>query len=801
MHNAIESNHLNIVDCLLKDYYHTSALAESPSSTDDVATISPPAVDPSLLEDRNGNLPIHYAAKTCGPDMFKVLVKNNCFSMRRNLNLDNAMHIAAANNSFKFIKEFLAYEKIYAERLNNKELKEYIPSVKCYNKIGYTPLFVALTNGNIKCVEAILAAEQLDLDAKDPKGNSIYHICAEYNSFESMRVLLNKKDPKFVEPLFIKNNREENVIHMAASYGNLEIIKLVIGKLNDGYSSMETYLIAKNKEGKTCFHMACVKGYYNIVEYFLRDLKAFYFLEQVDNDLNTPLILASMNGHLSIVEILLEYGSDLNLKNRESSTALEISCRKGFFEISKVLISKYSIVHTTQMENTGNNDQHPLHIACYEGAYEVVELLLSKGAPIDVLDHDNKNCLDIAISRGHREVVKVLLKDKNWHKLINHTSLDRIDHKMTLLNVAFTKQIGRFSRNQKRENPQLVAMFENKMWDSISIVLDKCKNGVDYEFSKLDPPCKNIQKHPLMLMARSGQETLLKHDTTRKLLDLKWRFIPRFAFYSNLFVYLLFLVLFALYAYQYASCFDRALSTRDQALEPTMMMSGFRSTFTYEPTVSNEYEAPIAELMTGDNENRTQDGVNVDSIENDVLLSSLHVALNVLIVLSLAKKLIQIILIDRLSFFASLQNWAEMATYIMAFATLWTSTPETKLNICSLALLLSFIVFSFLIQKLKVFGLYVLAFRRTLTNSAKFFPIFFLVYFGFILSFRLRTHFGVTYFNSTTGMSFVRTLSMALGELDNDQMGLDSHSFINFLFYFTFIGLMCVITFNLFVGK
>jgi ankyrin repeat protein len=80
------------------------------------------------------------------------------------------------------------------------------------------------------------------------------------------------------------------------------------------------------------------------------------------------------------VEILLENNADLNLKNRDQSTALEISCRKGFFEISKVLISRYSIAHaasTTESDDAG--EEHPLHIACFEGAYEVVELLLSKG--------------------------------------------------------------------------------------------------------------------------------------------------------------------------------------------------------------------------------------------------------------------------------------------------------------------------------------------------------------------------------------------------------------------------------------
>lgn len=71
-------------------------------------------------------------------------------------------------------------------------------------------------------------------------------------------------------------------------------------------------------------------------------------------------------------------------------------------------------------------------MAAAEGAHEVVKLLLEKGASIDKLDEHNRNCLDIAISREHREVVRVLLEDKNWHKLIR---LNNFDDENVSLNV------------------------------------------------------------------------------------------------------------------------------------------------------------------------------------------------------------------------------------------------------------------------------------------------------------------------------------------------------------------------------
>ena len=48
------------------------------------------------------------------------------------------------------------------------------------------------------------------------------------------------------------------------------------------------------------------------------------------------------------------------------------------------------------------------------------------------------------------------------------------------------------------------------MWESIMLILDNCQDNDNYDFSKLDPPLKEISAHPLMLLAQSGQETLLK---------------------------------------------------------------------------------------------------------------------------------------------------------------------------------------------------------------------------------------------------------------------------------------------------
>ncbi len=473
---CIDKNHLKIVDILLKDFF--SNLKHE--------------------YDRNGNLPIHLAARNGSIELFNVLVKNDAISFKTNLNGDNPLHIAAENNKFNFIREFLAYERAYVEKNSLKGVHQ--PTALDLNREKYTPLFLAIIGGHTKCVEQFVALDYIKLDYHDKNGNTLFHTCAEFNNQESLRIILRKKDPRIFKVLYMKNKNNETVLHTASKYENLEIIKLILNKAYDGFMPIETFLKTRNKDGQIFFHIVCIKGYFNIVEYFLKDLKMKYLLEIVDKDLNSPLHLASANNHLSIVNLILDIsvGSiDFGVKNKNGHTALELSCRKGFFEISKTLINRNP--KKIETKHTANDD--PLHVACNEGSYEVVRLLLAKGSPIDTINNENKNCLDVAIEKSHREVIKVLLEDPNWHQLFS--SEIKIEKSEMLMN----RRLNSCESNIYiiKESPQFNAMYEKKMWDIIKIVLDKCRNEDDFEFKILDPPIKDINFHPLTLIAKSGQ--------------------------------------------------------------------------------------------------------------------------------------------------------------------------------------------------------------------------------------------------------------------------------------------------------
>ena len=63
-------------------------------------------------------------------------------------------------------------------------------------------------------------------------------------------------------------------------------------------------------------------------------------LEQKIDEYFTPLNYAAVNSKTKIAKFLIDFGADLNAKDKEGSSPLQNSAAKGNFKISKHLIDK-----------------------------------------------------------------------------------------------------------------------------------------------------------------------------------------------------------------------------------------------------------------------------------------------------------------------------------------------------------------------------------------------------------------------------------------------------------------------------
>lgn len=213
----------------------------------------------------------------------------------------------------------------------------------------------------------------------------------------------------------------ETPLTAASSEGHLQIVKTL---LNTGAN------VNLNNGDKTPLSAACEGGHLNVVEELILDgadvnlnkrnktllklaqgninleavtkykmmVRAHLFIHE---HYKTPLTAACEMGHLSIVELLINAGANVNL-NDGYKTPLTAACGNGHLNVVEELIKARSNV------NLSDGDKTPLTSACGQGNLSVVKELVKHGSDVNLSDRENTP-LTAACKGGHANVVEELI--------------------------------------------------------------------------------------------------------------------------------------------------------------------------------------------------------------------------------------------------------------------------------------------------------------------------------------------------------------------------------------------------------
>ncbi|XP_042356849.1 kinase D-interacting substrate of 220 kDa B isoform X1 [Plectropomus leopardus] len=119
----------------------------------------------------------------------------------------------------------------------------------------------------------------------------------------------------------------------------------------------------------------------------------------------TPLMVASEQGNLEIVQELIRRGANVNLDDVDCWTALISAAKEGHIEVVRELLE-----NNANLEHRDMGGWTALMWGAYKGRTDVVQLLLEKGANPNITGQYSVYPIIWAAGRGHAEIVHLLLQ-------------------------------------------------------------------------------------------------------------------------------------------------------------------------------------------------------------------------------------------------------------------------------------------------------------------------------------------------------------------------------------------------------
>jgi ankyrin repeat protein len=193
---------------------------------------------------------------------------------------------------------------------------------------------------------------------------------------------------------------------MAITHSDFAIMEMA---RKDEHSKKVWGEMHKGKHSQDVLLTAAKEGHLHALRYVLHQGGADVSPNKADNWGNTPLVLAIQNGHLDIVQALIEAKAGPNKADGWGNTPLTLASRKGHLDIVRTLIEANADVNKSGDEVEAT----PLGFASQNGHFDIVRTLIKAKADVNKANiSSGYTPVSFASGNGHLNIVRALVEAK-----------------------------------------------------------------------------------------------------------------------------------------------------------------------------------------------------------------------------------------------------------------------------------------------------------------------------------------------------------------------------------------------------
>ena len=153
-----------------------------------------------------------------------------------------------------------------------------------------------------------LVSKGISPNLSDPKGELMLNLAIKDNSVDVFSYLVSNK----TTDVDLSNKYGETPLMIASIEGNMPFVKVLV----------EQRKAKINHSGWTPLHYASAKGHLDVALYLIANGA---MIDSLSPGNVTPLMMAVQSGNELLIKLLLDKGADLQLRNSQGYTAIDIA--------------------------------------------------------------------------------------------------------------------------------------------------------------------------------------------------------------------------------------------------------------------------------------------------------------------------------------------------------------------------------------------------------------------------------------------------------------------------------------------